>query len=145
MGKIHRATKDKNIHCPGYYALCGSNVYSNVLREFREGSPVTNFKSAVTCKRCLKSETRAERWHFVSDQLNTLTLARDSETRMAKVMVNDECVYSGNYWDYHNGCHGVHDFPFDDVAGFISGLKALAIREGMEVTYLVEEYSYDDE
>lgn len=141
MGKIHRAF-DKSYH--GYKALCGSNVYSKVLRSIDESSCITQLKSEVTCKRCLVKKTRAEEWHFVSDQLNTLTLARDSETKMAKVMVNDECVYSGNYWDYHNGCHSVHDFPFDDVAGFISGLKALALREGMEVTYLVEEYSYNE-
>jgi hypothetical protein len=92
-----------------------------------------------------KAKTRSEtKWHFVAGQLNTITLAKDSKCKMAAVSVNDVCVYEGNYWDYHNGCHGIHDFPFDSVGGFIRGLKQLALREGMEVTYLVETYSYED-
>jgi hypothetical protein len=62
---------------------------------------------------------------------------------MAEVYVNGKQVYLGNYWDYHNGCHGIDDFKFDCISSFLEGLRRLAAREGMNVQSLVETYSYE--
>lgn len=139
MRKIHRADSTKY----RYYALCGADVHSPTLRDLDKESYLTQRKKDTTCKNCIKMHTLAEGWNFESGTLNMLLLRRDTETKMAEVYVNGKCVYLGNYWDYHNGCHGVEDFKFSCISSFLEGLRRLASREGMEVQSLVETYRYN--
>lgn len=49
----------------------------------------------------------------------------DRSCEMAKVSIDDKCVMSGNFWDFHPGCHGINQYGdfygFDDLAIKISG------------------------
>jgi hypothetical protein len=44
----------------------------------------------------------------------------DRSCDMAKVSIDDKCVMSGNFWDFHPGCHGINQYGdfygFDDLA-----------------------------
>lgn len=40
----------------------------------------------------------------------------DPSYKMAEVYLDGELVMNGNYWDFHNGCWGIHKFgPFGDI------------------------------
>lgn len=59
---------------------------------------------------------------------------------MAFILVNKKPVYSGNYWDFHSGCHGTNiagynldglwDKGIDSLGGV---LKLVMEKEGKEV------------
>lgn len=41
---------------------------------------------------------------------NAVQLFTDPSCEMAKVLFNGECIFEGNYWDFHPGCYGDDDF-----------------------------------
>lgn len=41
---------------------------------------------------------------------NTILLREDESCSMACVRLNGKCIMEGNYWDFHNGCHGIDEY-----------------------------------
>lgn len=37
----------------------------------------------------------------------TVTILTDGGCDMAEIRISGQTIYSGNFWDYHPGCHGV--------------------------------------
>ena len=56
---------------------------------------------------------------------HVILVKTDRSCEMAAVYLNDELVMSGNYWDFHNGCHGIHKYgefnSVDDLVRQIAG------------------------
>ena len=42
--------------------------------------------------------------------MNKIIIYRDESCEMAELYLNDECIMSGNYWDFHPGCHGIYEY-----------------------------------
>lgn len=40
------------------------------------------------------------------DSLNIIKVRNDDNSEMAEISINDKIVMIGNYWDFHNDCHG---------------------------------------
>ena len=55
-----------------------------------------------------------------------ITVARYDNHEMAYVLVNEKTVYSGNYWDFHSGCHGTKVAGYELKGLRDSGIDSLA-------------------
>jgi hypothetical protein len=68
----------------------------------------------------------------------------DRSCEMAAVAIDDKCVMSGNFWDFHPGCHGINEY------GEFGGHDDLAIRillkltkEGKKAKIIKESYKFN--
>jgi len=68
----------------------------------------------------------------------------DDSCDMAAVYIDEECVMSGNFWDFHPGCHGIDEYGdfgnFDDLARKI--LVKLT-KEGKKAKIVKKKYKFD--
>lgn len=83
----------------------------------------------------------------------TITLQYFDDIESAKILVNDKVVFSGNYWDFHQGCIGpiVAGYNLtntwnDEGSEPENLLKALsnAFKKVNSVVTLVESFETDD-
>jgi hypothetical protein len=62
---------------------------------------------------------------------------------MAEVHLNDKCIMVGNFWDFHPGCHGIHEYG--DFKGFDSLAVSVAHKlneQGKKSIIVREKYDY---
>lgn len=71
---------------------------------------------------------------------NNIEIARFEEHEMAFILINNKPVYSGNYWDFHSGCHGTKIAGYELKGLWYNGidnlgniLKQLMEKEGNKV------------
>jgi hypothetical protein len=58
----------------------------------------------------------------------------DSSCEMAEVYLDGELVMNGNYWDFHNGCHGIYKYgEFNSVDGLVRKISRSLSPELVEV------------
>lgn len=71
---------------------------------------------------------------------------RDFEVSMAWVTVDDQCIYAGNFWDFHNGCHGCKIPTFTGIGSYVEVLKrCLKAANRLFEVQEVQASWYDDE
>lgn len=71
---------------------------------------------------------------------NVIEIFVDEGCEMASVHLNGECVMSGNYWDFHPGCHGIHQYG--DFNGYQGLANAIAVTIG-NCSILKKNYEYE--
>jgi len=55
---------------------------------------------------------------------NIIKILIDESCEMAVVLLNDECVMEGNYWDFYNGCHDIQEYgEFNNYFGLVIGIQ----------------------
>lgn len=62
---------------------------------------------------------------------------------MAFILVDGKKVFSGNYWDFHIGCHGPKIAGFDLTGEWSQGIEALALAIGRR--FLAKNFKVDIE
>lgn len=73
----------------------------------------------------------------------TIIVKIDRESNMAWVTDNNGNTLEGNFWDFHNGCHGNWDLPeFKNLEEYIQVLKNLNINKGYNVIINRKAYEY---
>lgn len=67
----------------------------------------------------------------------------DNSTSMAHVYDNKGNSLEGNFWDFHNGCHGNYNLPeFNNLNEYIDVLKQLHHNDGNLVKIIRKSYKY---
>ena len=91
----------------------------------------------------------AEGWNLESevrrDEINVILLKEDSSCDMAEVELNGENIFTGNFWDYHPGCHGnilPENYEWDGREGFVESLRSYIINLGEKVVIETKDYKY---
>lgn len=72
---------------------------------------------------------------------NIIEIKIDESCDMAAVYLNGELIMSGNFWDFHPGCHGIH--KYGDFKGYSDLAIAIASKVG-NAEIIKSEYSYYD-
>lgn len=73
-----------------------------------------------------------------------IKIQKDSECQMARVNDGVGNGMEGNYWDFHNGCHGLYQFDdFNTPEQFASVLKKFHKKNGENVQIIESEYKYE--
>ncbi len=55
---------------------------------------------------------------------HTILVKTDSSCEMAEVYLDGELVMSGNYWDFHNRCHGIHKYgEFNNISELVKRIS----------------------
>lgn len=72
---------------------------------------------------------------------NKILIKTDSSCEMAAVYLNDKLVMSGNFWDFHPHCHGIH--KYGDFKG-VNGLVNAIIKTIGPCQIKREKYNYND-
>lgn len=70
---------------------------------------------------------------------NIIEIKVDKSCEMAQVSLNDKIVMSGNFWDFHPGCHGINEYG--DFNGYSDLARAIALKVG-DCEIIKSEYSY---
>lgn len=70
-------------------------------------------------------ERIAAKWGFKEGIENTIQIKHNRDMSMAHIFVNDNNVYSGNYWDFRPEVHGLYDIGRFNSAG---GLAVLLLK-----------------
>ncbi len=83
---------------------------------------------------------------LTNENMVTITVKIDDSCEMASVFDSNGEGMEGNFWDFHNGCHGMnHLNEFNDVEEFISALRVFNEDNGIEVNIVRETYDYENE
>lgn len=61
-----------------------------------------------------------------SPKTKKITVALYDNHEMGFILIDDEVVFSGNYWDFHSGCQGTKIGGFEVGEIWDSGTKSLA-------------------
>lgn len=77
---------------------------------------------------------------------NTIYIGIDESCDMATVDLNGNCVMLGNFWDFHNGCHGFYDMRdfrgYRDLAALV---ETYILRRGLTCQVVVDDqWEYKD-
>ena len=73
----------------------------------------------------------------MSDE-NMIVVKVDETCEMASVTLNGKCVMEGNFWDFHNECHGIYEYGHFQSHGSL----AVAIRDSIGGTITKTTYEY---
>lgn len=74
----------------------------------------------------------------------TIKVERDKSCEMARVNDGVGNGMEGNFWDFHNGCHGLYEFDeFNTVTEFAYVLKKFHEERGEKVEIINSEYKYE--
>ena len=74
----------------------------------------------------------------------TITVQRDPSCEMARVFDNKGNGMEGNFWDFHNACHGLYQFDkFSTVKEFVEVLTKHHKSHGEEVEVIESQYKYE--
>ena len=75
----------------------------------------------------------------------TITVEIDNTCDMASVFDSNGQGMEGNYWDFHNGCHGLYHLKqFNSVEEFITALKDFNEAKGEQVEIVRKTYKYEN-
>jgi hypothetical protein len=74
-----------------------------------------------------------------------ITVEVDKLCNMARVYDSNGYGMEGNYWDFHNGCHGMYDIKnFNSISEFVRVLKTKHKLKNKVVEVIYKNYAYDD-
>ena len=74
----------------------------------------------------------------------TINIEIDNSCQMARVNDGMGNRMEGNFWDFHNGCHGLYQFDeFNNLTEFAYVLKKFHEARGEMVEIIKSEYKYD--
>lgn len=74
----------------------------------------------------------------------TIKVERDKSCEIARVNDGVGNGMEGNFWDFHNGCHGLYHFDdFNTVTEFAYVLKKFHEAKGEKVEIINSEYKYE--
>ena len=74
----------------------------------------------------------------------TIKVEIDNSCDMAKVNDGVGNGMGGNFWDFHNGCHGLYQFDkFNSVEEFAQVLKKYHESKGENVQILYSNFKYE--
>lgn len=59
---------------------------------------------------------------------NTIEVNVDNLSEMASVYLNGKHIMSGNFWDFHPNCHGIHEYG--EFKGYRGLANAIALKIG---------------
>ena len=71
---------------------------------------------------------------------NIIEIKVDKSCEIAQVSLNGEIVMSGNFWDFHPGCHGINEYG--DFKGYSDLARSIALKVG-NCEIIKSEYSYE--
>lgn len=74
-----------------------------------------------------------------------ITTSVDNDCNMAKVKVNNLLIMTGNFWDFHPGCHGINLYgDFKTYWGLASKLKDYIRTQlpNCDVSLINSKYTY---
>lgn len=71
---------------------------------------------------------------------NIIEIKVDKSCEMAQVSLNGEIVMSGNFWDFHPGCHGI--VKYGDFKGYSDLARSIKLKVG-NAEIIKSEYSYE--
>jgi hypothetical protein len=78
---------------------------------------------------------------------NIITVRIDDYTEMAEVLLNNNYIMMGNFWDFHPGCYSIGNTEsYGNFKGHISLAKAVKEnleKQGQLATIVTEKYNYD--
>lgn len=67
----------------------------------------------------------------------------DYSCHMARVYDNLGNGMGGNFWDFHNGCHGLYEFGiFNSLSEFIKVLSDFHVKNKNSVTIIMGTFKY---
>lgn len=76
---------------------------------------------------------------------NIIQVNIDKSCEMAEVLLNDEVVMCGNFWDFHNDCHGMKMADFRGYNSLVSELESALKDYGKNVEIFTDKnWKYDD-
>jgi hypothetical protein len=74
----------------------------------------------------------------------TIIVERDKTCKMARVSDGVGNGMEGNFWDFHNGCHGLYKFgEFNTVTEFAHVLKKFHEANGEKVKIINSDYKWN--
>jgi hypothetical protein len=74
---------------------------------------------------------------------NIIKIFVDKKTNMACIEVNSEFIMEGNFWDFHNSCHGGSFYLLEDFYSYKSlanKIKNYFIKNNLNVEVITEDY-----
>lgn len=72
-----------------------------------------------------------------------ITVKVDNSCDMAEVRDSEGNGMSGNFWDFHNGCHGLYELEnFNSYKELVQVLTKLHTKNGKEVVVGVKNYKF---
>ncbi len=77
---------------------------------------------------------------------NVILVGIQASCSMAFVDLNDSCLMMGNYWDFHNGCHGMDIPEFNSYSELVSLFKDSILASGKSVEVVYDKnWVYEDD
>lgn len=74
---------------------------------------------------------------------NIILVEHDDSCDMYAVSLNDECIMEGNTWDFHPGCHGIHEYgDFNHPNQLVKAIQLKLLKEGKDVEIKRKKYKY---
>lgn len=76
---------------------------------------------------------------------NIILLKEDFSCEMAEVYLNGEEIFTGNFWDYHRGCHGnilPLKYEWETRSGLVNALARYVQDKGKKVIVRKKKYKY---
>ena len=75
---------------------------------------------------------------------NIITIGIQKSCEMATVDLNGDCLMMGNYWDFHNGCHGMDIPSFNSYSELATIFEDALIANCKTVQIVIDnEWKYD--
>lgn len=76
---------------------------------------------------------------------NIIMVGIQESCEMATVELNGECLMMGNFWDFHNNCHGMNIPDFSSYRELSLIFKDALITDGKDVEIVVDsKWKYED-
>lgn len=78
---------------------------------------------------------------------HTIKVRTDHSCEMAEVLLDDELVMMGNFWDFHPGCCDVTEYGnFSSYATLSTAIYQHLVKSGVpynEIETITEQYEYE--
>ena len=75
---------------------------------------------------------------------NKILVEIDKSSSMASISLNSKCIMEGNFWDFHNDCHGIYDWGnFTSYYDLYSNIKSILLKKGEKVNLEIKDYKYE--
>lgn len=76
---------------------------------------------------------------------NVIVIGIHASCEMATVDLNGECLMMGNYWDFHNGCHGMNVPKFSSYSELAEIVSNALVKAGKTVRIETDKtWRYED-
>lgn len=73
-----------------------------------------------------------------------INLKVDDYSEMATIYLDNKVIMTGNFWDFHPGCHGITEWgDFRGYTGLIRAISEKLGKKGETVKLIKENYSHE--